>query len=968
MTHPAFEQTNRRHVAALHLDFDSYVHRQTGARHLHFGCEDTNNAFMIAFPTLPTDSSGVAHILEHTTLCGSRRFPVRDPFFMMLRRSLNTFMNAFTSGDSTAYPFATQNRKDFSNLLAVYLDAVFFPTLDPLDFAQEGWRLDFVSPDDESELMFKGVVFNEMKGAMSAPSTQLWQRVHSAVLPDTVYQFNSGGDPARIPDLSYEQLKAFHAKHYHPSHAIFMTYGNFSVDEHHEQFESLALSNFSESASQLDCAIQPRFASPITIEDIYGVADESELERGTHAVWAWLLGRSADVNTLLEAHLLAGFLLDHGASPLRHYLETTELADAPSELCGLDDSGQELVLCCGVEGTDPDHIERLNDEILALLSRQADQVVDHQTLVGILDRMEMAQRDLGGGGYPFGLQLMGRALPGSLYGGDPAALIDIDDALENLRRRIEDPNYMGSRIAELLVNNPHRVRTVMQPDEHKLQRDDELEKATLSQRLAQMTETQRREIRIASAALEQRQDEPQDADLLPKVSLADVPKNLPDIAATQVAVADLHAHQYRVATNGLLYLQLVVELPALDDLELAQLPLFCEYLTELGSGAEDYLDTQARRALVGNVGAYAAASTSVDSIDVLNGRLVVTVKGLKRKWDDLVHNLFEVIDAVRFDEIERLKDLIAHSRVDADASITDRGHHLAMQGAARALSAGGYLDDLWEGPANILFVQNLDRTCRDKAAAVEALAQAFDRIRHKLLCAPWRVLVVGEDEVVSATMEGLVTNAPVMGRADEFRPFAVRHPESAVDCAWVTNTQVNFCARAYPAVVEGHHDAAGLCVLAKYMQDGYLHPAIREKGGAYGAGAQYDPESASFRFFSYRDPRLAETLGDFDRALDWLADSNDPRRLEESILGVIRNLDTARTPAGAAIHAFYDELDGRTCEFRLRHRDAVLTTTIDDINRVAQQYLRGHQGATGVVTNASHKAEIEQLHLKQVKL
>lgn len=968
MTNTAFEHNDHRRVAALHLDFHSYVHRRTGARHYHFACEDTNNAFMVVFPTLPTDSTGVAHMLEHTTLCGSRRYPVRDPFFMMLRRSLNTFMNAFTSGDSTAYPFATQNRKDFSNLLAVYLDAVFFPNLDPLDFAQEGWRLDFASPDDDSTLVFKGVVYNEMKGAMSAPSTQLWQRLHGAVLPDTVYQHNSGGEPANIPDLSFEQLKAFHAKHYHPSHAIFMTYGNFAVDEHHEQFESLALNEFKRSPDQINCALQPRFESPITVEGFYAVADPSEVKRGTHAVWGWLLGLSADVNTLLEAHLLAGLLLDHGASPLRHYLETTDLADAPSELCGLDDSGQELVLCCGVEGTDPKYVDQLNDEIMALLQDVAASVVDHGTLVGILDRMEMAQRDLGGGGYPYGLQLMGRALPGALYGKDPVALIDIDDALNYLRQRIEDPNYVSSLVGRLLVNNAHRVCAVMRADVHKLERDNDLERARLAALLAQKNATERSAVRAASAALEARQDEPQNSDLLPKVTLADVPRSLPEITGTIAVIGDSAAHQYRVATNGLLYLQLVTELPALDDLELAQLPLFCEYLTELGAGSEDYLGTQARRALAGNISAYAAASTSVDDIDVLNGRLVVTVKGLKRKRDALIQNLFEVLNAVRFDEFDRLQDLLAHSRVDAEASITDRGHQLAMQGAARLLSVGGRLDDLWEGPSNIAFVQAIDRSCREAADAVEALAQAFQQIRTKLLCAPWRVLVVGEDEVVGTAVERLQTESTVLSSDGMFRPFLVLPPEPGRDCAWVTNTQVNFCAKAYPAVTEAHKDAAGLSVLAKFLQDGYLHPAIREKGGAYGAGAQFDSESATFRFFSYRDPRLVDTFVDFDRSLDWLDSANDAQRLEESILGVIRNLDNPRTPAGAAIHAFYDGLDGRTHEFRLRHRDSVLNTTFDDLMMVARKYLNAHKGASAVVTNASHEREIEQLHLTRVKL
>jgi len=289
MTSCAFEQVGRHRIDALKLDFVSYVHRATGARHFHLACEDTNNAFMVAFPTLPADSTGVAHILEHTTLCGSRHFPVRDPFFLMLRRSLNTYMNAFTSGDTTAYPFATQNRKDFSNLLAVYLDAVFFPTLDPLDFAQEGWRLDFKDPDDDTELVFKGVVYNEMKGAMSAPTAQLWEQVHEAIFRDTVYHYNSGGDPACIPDLSYESLKAFHARHYHPSQAVFMTYGNFPVAEHHEQFESLVFREFEGSSAPLEYPPQKRFPTPVESEACYAVTDPSEMSRSTHAVWSWLL-------------------------------------------------------------------------------------------------------------------------------------------------------------------------------------------------------------------------------------------------------------------------------------------------------------------------------------------------------------------------------------------------------------------------------------------------------------------------------------------------------------------------------------------------------------------------------------------------------------------------------------------------------------------------------------------------------
>ncbi len=243
--HPAFEWQRSQLLESLNITVEEYRHRKTGAMHYHLGSDYDENVFLVALRTVPMDSTGVAHILEHTALCGSERFPVRDPFFMMLRRSLNTFMNAFTSSDWTAYPFASQNRKDFNNLLEVYLDAVFFSRLDPLDFAQEGHRLEFADPGNpDSDLVYKGVVFNEMKGAMSSVPSQLWHTLCKYLFQTTTYHYNSGGDPECIPDLSYEQLKKFYKTHYHPSNAIFMTFGDIPAHEHQAKFEELALARF----------------------------------------------------------------------------------------------------------------------------------------------------------------------------------------------------------------------------------------------------------------------------------------------------------------------------------------------------------------------------------------------------------------------------------------------------------------------------------------------------------------------------------------------------------------------------------------------------------------------------------------------------------------------------------------------------------------------------------------------------
>ena len=341
-THSAFEFKNAHFIETLNLTVEHYQHNVTGAAHYHLATDDPQNVFLVALRTVPMDSTGVAHILEHTTLCGSEKYPVRDPFFMMIRRSLNTFMNAFTSSDWTAYPFATENRKDFQNLLQVYMDAVFFPELNELDFSQEGHRFEFeemTNPD--SDLTYKGVVFNEMKGAMSSPVSTLWQTLTSELYPTNTYHYNSGGEPEDIPDLTYQQLLDFHKYHYHPSNAVFMTYGDISAFEHQTQFEELGLERFKGTVPQVHVDLEQRYTEPKVIEKSYAL-DEDDTANKTHIVMAWLLGQNQDPLNVLRGHLLSAVLLDNSASPLRKALEDTKLATAPSPLLGFEESNKEM--------------------------------------------------------------------------------------------------------------------------------------------------------------------------------------------------------------------------------------------------------------------------------------------------------------------------------------------------------------------------------------------------------------------------------------------------------------------------------------------------------------------------------------------------------------------------------------------------------------------------------------------------
>ena len=359
-----FNLEDQKYIKLLDLNAQIYTESKFNCKHIHLDSKSDEKVFMVAFRTIPEDSSGVAHILEHTALCGSKKYPVRDPFFMMIRRSLNTFMNAFTSSDWTAYPFATLNDKDFNNLLSVYLDSSFFPNLDELDFLQEGHRLEFNDkyPD---ELEIKGVVYNEMKGAMSSVSSQLWEGLSKHLYTSSTYKYNSGGSPENIIDLTHDYLVDFHKKHYHPSNATFFTFGKVNPEEIQTFIDENVLKNFEPSEKVIRVKNEDRFSSPKTIKEFYNPMPNDE--NNHHVVLSWLLGESHDPIELLESYLISNILLDNSASPLRKVLENTELGKSLSPLTGLETDHKELVFAAGLEGVGPGKQKEVEDLIINCL-------------------------------------------------------------------------------------------------------------------------------------------------------------------------------------------------------------------------------------------------------------------------------------------------------------------------------------------------------------------------------------------------------------------------------------------------------------------------------------------------------------------------------------------------------------------------------------------------------------------------
>ena len=963
-SHPSFRFLRRQRIESLNVDVQEFEHTATGARHYHIDAERDENVFLVAFRTVPEDSTGVAHILEHTALCGSERYPVRDPFFMMTRRSLNTFMNAFTSSDWTAYPFASQNRKDFFNLLDVYLDAAFFSRLDPLDFAQEGHRVEFAEPGNmASDLVFKGVVFNEMKGAMSSPVSTLWQSLSSYLFPTTTYHFNSGGEPSCIPDLSYEALVAFYRSHYHPSNAVFMTFGDIPAHELQERFETLALARFQRDDAEIAVTDEKRYFAPLRVEEAYAL-DEAELSGHTHHVLGWLLPRSIDLDELMQAHLLSRVLLDNSSSPLRAALESSDLGSAPSPLCGLEDSNREMSFMCGLEGSEPEQAAAFETLVMDTLEQVARDGVPQEMVEAQLHQLELSQREITGDSYPFGLQLILGGLSAAIHRGDPIAALNVDPALEKLREAIKDRDFIPSLVRRWLLDNPHRVRLTLRPDNQLAQRRDAAEAERLAAYKASLDDEQKQAIVELAAQLEARQQEEDDESILPTLTLDDVPTELHLPRAEQLSLPKLNGTWFSAGTNGLVYHQLILDLPLLDADEQDLLPLYTHCLTEMGCGERDYRENQAYQSqIAGGFSAYTSVRGRPDDEQDVSGYLVLSGKALAVNRGPLMSLMVDTLDGARFDELKRLREIVSQMRSRREQSITGRGHSMAILAACASFAPAAQLAHNLRGLEGVRRLKALDRSL-DQTEALAALSARLQALHEKMKTAPRRFLLVAEEEYRQSLSEGLAarwSERPAAGTG--FSPLQLPRTRQGVQQAWLTSTQVNFCAKAFPTVTGEHPDAAALTVLGEYLRNNYLHRAIREQGGAYGAGASQDSGDAVFRFFSYRDPRIQGTLDDFDAATRWISESEiESRKLEEAILGVVSSIDKPGSPAGEAKQTYHASLFERTPEQRQRFRARILEVSAADLKRVAQTYLTPENGSIAVVTSSKGAEELSSAY------
>ncbi|WP_352336930.1 insulinase family protein [Psychrobacter sp. 16-MNA-CIBAN-0192] len=1000
--HPAFALIEHRHIEALSMDVLISQHVQTGAMHYHLAHASDENAFLVGFRTQPMDSKGEAHILEHVALCGSKKFPVRDPFFSMIKRSLNTFMNAMTAADWTAYPYATQNKNDYFNLLAVYLDASFFPNIHPLDFAQEGIRVEL---DENDKPQFKGIVFNEMKGAMSGEIDQLYHAVAHHLFPTTTYHYNSGGDPADIPDLTHNELVEFHHSHYHPSNSVIMSFGNIPVAETQAKIHDDALIQF-ETGKKHVSRPEVRLSAPITATDTY-TADEEGPDQ-THHVVAWLLPSIIDPKQRLALRLLEGVLVEHAGSPLRAYLDSHPLGKAPSPLLGLDDSHYEMVFYTGLRGSNPEHAEAVEQGIIDLLTQVASQPIDDETIETILHQIEIDQRHIGGDSMPYGLNLMLEGFSTAIHDGNPIDVWEVDEHLLWLREQVQDKEWLPNLIKQHLLDNQHRVRVTLTPDSEKSARLAAAEQVRLDTIAMDLTVHDKDVLKQQALDLAARQAVPDDLSLLPKVGLEDVPTDISFKQGTQKQIQlsgkESTLFEYEAGTNGLYYYQIIVpltdeigatnsnELPANEVINHPLLPIYLSLLSELGTDSMDAYELQAKQAAHSSgVTARVSQRTNIDSNQSISSYFVVATRALNRKPEaiDLVK---EVMEHSIFTEHDRIKEILQQRQSGWQSNLAGSGHAYAMQTASRGMSRQSQLEYVRSGlPALNALKDFLTHAATDDTQW-DQLATSLMNLHQRIISLPKHALLICEAEQAER-LRDLIVNSWKDSRAAklatkdintavniprEFADLTINPaldgedntPEIAnngetvdvADLAWLVATNVYHNASAYTVPAPEHPDTAALMVLAPYLRNGYLHSAIRERGGAYGGGAGYDGNACAFKFFSYRDPHCAETFAHFDASIEWLL--NEPQtaeQLEEAILGIVSGMDKPGSPAGEAVKACFADLHHRGIEWQRKMRAAILAVTIADLQRVAKQYLQGQKHVRAVLAPYDKEEAVKAL-------
>jgi len=920
-----FESLWVREIPELKTRAEMFRHVGTGTDLLSFTNEDENKVFGVTFRTPPADSTGIAHILEHSVLCGSRKYPVKEPFVELLKGSLKTFLNAMTYPDKTCYPVASQNVKDFYNLIDVYLDAVFYPRLTPFVFQQEGWHYELDNPADP--LTYKGVVFNEMKGAYSSPDGLLAEYSQQSLFPANPYGFDSGGDPREIPNLTFEQFKAFHEKYYHPSNARVFFYGN---DEPEERLRLVNdyLKDFHRLPVDSAIPLQPRFQEPRRVARAFPSGEDSLKAMFT---LNWLLDETHRIEQNLGFHMLEYMLLGMPGSPLRKALMDSRLGEDLAGV-GLGSELRQMYFSTGLKGISAERADEVEALILSTLSRLVREGIHPHTVEAAQNTIEFILRENNTGSYPRGLVLMLRSLTTWLYDEDPLALVAFEAPLEALKRTASTtPSYFESLIDRFLLHNAHRTSLLLKPDPELAKELDRTEKQRLLQARSGLSSTALQKIAADTAtlkAIQETPDPPQALAQIPSLKLSDlerVNKSIP-LALTQEKGCDLLYHD--LFTSGIVYLDIGFNLYALPQTALPYVPLFSRALLEMGTEDEDFVSlTQRISRKTGGIRPSLFASSVRDS---QQGSVWLFLRGkaMFKQIRDLLDIFRDIFLKVRLDNKERFQQMVLEAKARLEENLVPSGHQVVSTRLRALFSEADWAEEQMKGISQLFFLRTLAKGVEENWPEV---LRALEAIRTHLIN---RSALLVNATAEAREWDSLQPTVTEFLDALPSLPFQRKlwSPDSVPDFEGMTlPAQVNYVGKGVNLYDLGYRYHGSTHVITRYLRNAWLWEKIRLQGGAYGAFCSFDKHSGALTFVSYRDPNLLKTLEAFDGSGRFLKDLKlGDDELVKAIIGTIGDIDQYQLPDAKGYTSMVRRLTGENEERRQKMRGEILGATKKD--------------------------------------
>ena len=927
----SFNLIEEKTIPELNATAKLYVHKRTSARLLSVINDDENKVFSINFRTTPKDSTGVAHILEHSVLGGSEKYPVKEPFVELLKGSLATFVNAFTYPDKTCYPVASQNLQDFYNLIDVYIDAVLHPLITEETLMQEGWHYEL--DDLANPLTYKGVVFNEMKGAYSSPDDLMARTIQQSLFPKHTYGMDSGGDPRNIPDLAYENFKAFHQTYYHPSNSFIFFYGNDDPDKRLKLMDGY-LKPYKKLKVKSQVPLARSFKKPKKVQYSYDAGQDTDIRKKHYFTVNWLLPESSDPVTGFSLQILANILIGTPASPLKKALLDSGLGEDLAGL-GLETDLRQPIFSTGLKGTrsaDAKKIEKLIFDTLEALVRDG---IDPDMTAASMNTLEFRLRENNTGSFPRGIAVMLRALTTWLHDGDPFKLLAFEAPLNEIKARLaSDRHYFEKLIKTHLLDNVHRTTLRFKPDPEIGRRFEEEEKSRLAAVRESMSAAQLKEVLANTKKLKKLQETPNSPEALatmPFLQLSDLEKQNKTIPIETIQIQDTPVLYHDLFTNSIVYLDLGFDLHALPKELLPLTEIFARALTEMGTDKEDYVKLSQRigKSTGGIHGS--AVSTTARGLRENVSKLFMRGKATAGQSTELLNILKDILLTTKFDNRERLKQMVLEEKSELESSLIPNGHIYANRRVRAQFGGAGWVNDQMSGIGYLFALRQL---AKDIDKKWDSVLQKLEIMRDLLINSKSLICNVTLDaehwKAFKPHLENFIFAMPE--KNIQLSPFDI---QPAIEKeGLIIPAQVNYVGKAANLYDLGYEFDGSADVITGYLGKTYLWDKIRVLGGAYGGFGVFDSNSGVFSFLSYRDPNLDATLENYDGATGFLkhldANSLSDGELTKAIIAAIGDMDSYQLPDAKGYTSMMRYLTGKSDAQLQKERDEILSTNGED--------------------------------------